>query len=724
MNDRETPTRSAPILSLGAKLALATVGVLLLVSIVVFGVLTWAARHTLLDDRTKAAALVADLFAASATASLDFGDDKDVAHELQNLRVDRDISYAAVWRAGSANPVAVFGDPGRWPLPSPEQITRAESRLLPDSIEEARRIERPDGSSVGQAVVRFSRAPEQAAIARAQRGIFYGTATTLLLTALLILGVTRAQVVRPLARLADAARRLQAGDRAVRVEVGSNDEVGQLVSVFNTMSAAILDREEHLADAVAQLRELFDHMHQGILVFGADGIARTAPSKRASAIFGPRIEGQPIKDLLYAGGPTDGPEEQAFEDWLSCAFEIPGSAWAEVASLAPLHSERTRDGRRQWLDLQFCPVFKNDRVDRIMLLATDVTRERELERDVAAREEQHAREIRAMRRLLAGGGQVFATFLESAAARLEDLARTGVDPAALETRLSDLLVRAHTLHGEARTFELTELATVCQTIERVVRDAQNDPMHAATATWREKLRELTGAASACVARARDLFVEASPIGPAVLDQMTVRRSDVRELGLRISDVAPDARRLIAALTSRPFGECVIGLDAAATRWAEENGKSARLIVEGRDARVPAEIARALTAVLPHLVRNAIAHGIEMPAARGEAKKDPSGTIRVVAIEQPLTIRVTDDGAGLDDVAIRARAGALGLPDAPTTELVLADSLSTFAAPTELAGYGVGLAAVSRDLDAVGCALRIRSEPGQGLEVSVSLRLGI
>jgi two-component system chemotaxis sensor kinase CheA len=711
------------MLSLGAKLALATVAVLLLVSIVVFGVLTWAARRALLDDKTRSAALVADLFAASATASLDFGDDKDVAHEVQNLRVDRDISYAAVWRAGSARPVAVFGDPGQWPLPSPELIAHAESRLLPDSIEEARRIERPDGTPVGEAVMRFSLAPERAAITRAQRGIFYGTATTLWLTALLILGVTRVQIVRPLARLADAARRLEAGDRAVQVKVASNDEVGQLVAVFNTMSHAIVDREEHLAEAGAQQRELIDHMHQGIVVFGADGIARKAPSKQASVIFGPEVEGQAVLDLLYAGAPPDGPEEQAFEAWLSCAFEVPASAWDEVAGLAPVHAERTRDGTRQWLDLQWSPVFKNDRVDRIMLLASDVTRERELERDVAAREEQHAREIRAMRRLLAGGGQVFATFLETAAARLDDLARTVRDSTALDTRLGDLLVRAHTLHGEARTFELTELASACQAIERAVRDAQNDPAKL-DATWRAKLLELSETAGASVAGARELFVEASPIGHAVLDQMTVRRSDVRELGLRISDVAPDARRLIVALSSRPFGECVIGLDAAAARWAEESGKQAELVVEGRDARVPGEIARALTAVLPHLVRNAIAHGIEMPTARREAKKQARGNIRIVAVEQPLSIRVSDDGAGLDDVAIRVRAGALGLETAPTTELVLADGLSTFASPTELAGYGVGLSAVSRDLDAVGCSVQIRSEPGKGLEVSVFVRRGM
>jgi len=711
---------SATRFSLGAKLAMATVAVLLIVSVVVYAVLTRAARHTLLDDKTKAAAIVADLFAANVTAPLDFGDDKDVDHELQNLTVDRDLSYAAVWRDGNPRPVAVFGVAGTSPLPAPSTITAAGSRLLPDAVEVTRRVERPDGTALGQAVLRFSLAPEYAAIAQAQSGIFYGTAFTLWLTAFLILAVTRFQIVRPLGRLADAALRLQKGEHSVRVDVGSRDEVGRLAAVFNTMSAAIVDREEHLAEALAQIRELFDHMRQGIVVFGPDGLAREAPSTQAKVIFGPDLERQPVLELLYRGAPPDGPERQAFEAWLTCAFDVPPSAWDEVASLAPPRVERARGDGRQWLELQWSPVLKNGRIDRVMLLATDVTHERELEREAEEREEEHAREMAAMRRLLAGGGQAFASFLEVAGERVDAVVRAAEAGRPYTRAKGDLLMHVHTLRGEARTFELKELASVCEGLERLLRGAENDP-DAVDDAWKARAVASGEAARSHVERARERFIEASPIGRAVLDQMTVRRSDVRGLERHADTVPADARRLIEALSSRPFGECVTGLEAAAVRWAVENGKRVRVVIEGRDARIPGPIAKALTGVLPHLVRNSLAHGIETPDRRRAGEKDEVGTIRIAAAESPLSVRVEDDGAGLDDEAIRERGHALGLKDTAVSELVFVGGLSTFQTPTAVAGYGVGLAAALRDLAAVGCGLTVDSAKGKGVEVSVFVR---
>ena len=59
------------------------------------------------------------------------------------------------------------------------------------------------------------------------------------------------------------------------------------------------------------------------------------------------------------------------------------------------------------------------------------------------REEQHAREMRVMRRLIAGGGQVFATFLDGARGRLRE-ARLVIDGASRTSPWNDLLMSVHT----------------------------------------------------------------------------------------------------------------------------------------------------------------------------------------------------------------------------------------------------------------------------------------
>ena len=228
-------------------------------------------------------------------------------------------------------------------------------------------------------------------------------------------------------------------------------------------------------------------------------------------------------------------------------------------------------------------------------------------------------------------------------------------------------------------------------------------------------------ARAAVARARELFIEASPIGPAVLDQMTVRKSDVRWLSERLTTADEDVRRAIANLTSRPFGECVTGVEASAPRWAHEVGKEARVVVGGRDVRVPERIAPVLRAMLPHIVRNAIAHGIEAPDKRRSSGKPTEGTMQVSATEEGarLVIRIRDDGSGLDEAAIVAQARRLGFRTGAASELLFSAGVSTAHQVDELAGQGIGMWAVREGLRKIGGDIRVCSEKGRGAEFEIT-----
>ena len=75
--------------------------------------------------------------------------------------------------------------------------------------------------------------------------------------------------------------------------------------------------------------------------------------------------------------------------------------------------------------------------------------------------------------------------------------------------------------------------------------------------------------------------------------------------------------------------------------------------------------------LVHLIRNAIDHGIETPERRVSSGKPPVGKLLLSASHEGsfVSIRVSDDGAGLDYDAIRERAIERGLiaPDAVLSE---------------------------------------------------------
>ncbi len=67
-----------------------------------------------------------------------------------------------------------------------------------------------------------------------------------------------ARITRPVVSLAEAARRVAAGDLYAKVEVESNDELGELASAFNRMTEDLLQQKERTlqAERVAAWREL------------------------------------------------------------------------------------------------------------------------------------------------------------------------------------------------------------------------------------------------------------------------------------------------------------------------------------------------------------------------------------------------------------------------------------------------------------------------------------
>ena len=75
-------------------------------------------------------------------------------------------------------------------------------------------------------------------------------------TVLLALAVTQLLAVgmtSPLRQMTEAARRMAAGDYAVRVQSGSTDEVGELARAFNTMSADLATVDRQRRDLVASV---------------------------------------------------------------------------------------------------------------------------------------------------------------------------------------------------------------------------------------------------------------------------------------------------------------------------------------------------------------------------------------------------------------------------------------------------------------------------------------
>jgi two-component system chemotaxis sensor kinase CheA len=160
------------------------------------------------------------------------------------------------------------------------------------------------------------------------------------------------------------------------------------------------------------------------------------------------------------------------------------------------------------------------------------------------------------------------------------------------------------------------------------------------------------------------------------------------------------------------------------------GKRVHLVVDHNDVHVDTTVIEGLRDPLMHMVRNAIDHGIEMPAEREHAKKDETGTITLRARYEAgrVLIEVEDDGAGLDRERILARARALGWAkadakaDEELDKLVFAAGFSTAREVTSLSGRGVGMDVVARRIAGLSGTVSIKSTRGRGTTISIRVPL--
>jgi HAMP domain-containing protein/HPt (histidine-containing phosphotransfer) domain-containing protein len=693
--------------------------------------LTGRERESLLAAKRTATSMVADVIANSLVAPLDFGDAEAATEELRNLRASRDLLYAGVWMSGKE---ATFAEL--------RQVVGAEAGARPGAgasptvvvdgyIDQSRPIIKGDGRVVGTVLLRFTTAPENAAYRESRIRFFWLSVLLAGGTSLVLLVLARRLIVSPLGALVIAARQLGEGDSA-RVQVRANDEMGRLGAAFNTMAESIVDRERRLAAATRELQQVLDNMGQAILVFGPGGRIEGAPSRQSAQLFGALAEGRTVASLLYPSASPADVEARAFDVWVEEAFHIPTDLFDDLAELAPqeITLPAPEDGSRgeTTLEVAFRYLAGEGEQRRVMLVATDVTEKRRLEQAVRQLDEQHARQMAAMRRLLAGGGQVFVAFVQDAEQRLAlcEAAIQGPGDALTEGEIEQIFRHAHTLKGEARGFGLDRLLAEVSAIEALLsplrarardgmvqRDQHGPALLAAVERAREAIQE-----------GREVFVEASPIGRAALDQIPVDRGDLQALEQASAGLPAAVRGVIERLTSRPFGEAALGISESVPTWAANEGKKVRLEISGREVRVPRALQRILPAIITHLVRNSIAHGIEPAATREAAGKPPTGTISVRCEEGPdgVVVTVEDDGAGLDGSTLRARARALGLDheSSPAEVLAFLPGVSSASDISELAGRGVGLAAVREDARSVGYEVILVSTPSIGMRFVVGL----
>jgi chemosensory pili system protein ChpA (sensor histidine kinase/response regulator) len=165
--------------------------------------------------------------------------------------------------------------------------------------------------------------------------------------------------------------------------------------------------------------------------------------------------------------------------------------------------------------------------------------------------------------------------------------------------------------------------------------------------------------------------------------------------------------------------------------AERLGKDVRVVTIGDDVTLDKSIIDQLYVPLLHLVRNAVAHGIEAGADRRAAGKEIGGTIHLSARQESgqIVLEVRDDGRGLDLAALHRVGVERGLlaPETPVDdprvrELIFVSGLSTKRTADAVSGRGIGCDVVRRAIEHLSGVIDVVTEAGRGTTFRITMPL--
>jgi two-component system sensor histidine kinase and response regulator WspE len=212
-----------------------------------------------------------------------------------------------------------------------------------------------------------------------------------------------------------------------------------------------------------------------------------------------------------------------------------------------------------------------------------------------------------------------------------------------------------------------------------------------------------------------------------------RLNELENFSRRSTNLSDRLYREVIATQMRPFADKIEGFPRIVRDLARQLGKQVKLEILGKSTPVDRDILEKLEAPLIHLVRNAIAHGIELPQERLNAGKSAEGIVQLEAVHQAgiLSLTVSDDGRGVDFEQLRRTIVIKGivnseiankLTETELIEFLFLPGFSTAQAVTEISGRGVGLDIVQSMVQQVGGKLRATSRPNRGIKFYLQLPL--
>ena len=516
------------------------------------------------------------------------------------------------------------------------------------------------------------------------------------------------------------------------------------------------ERTADLAASRAEIKSILEHIPLGIMTLNKDKKINQEFSTFTKTLFpvADSIAGNRLESVFY---PDSEKNQKVLLDVLDLTFDA-NMDWEMAQSVAPSELEYQIDEDQRHYQIEFNRIVKESAVESVMVMVSDITSQKRLEKKIMADKKAHDQEINIISSVINQDSNELKDFLEeSERILIETEGLFGKLKAnELDSESCNAIFRlTHSLKGNSRAHDLKDMGNVAHQIEDVLTGIRGSQIKLADVIEEDmivcdfvetKLSELKQLLDKTVNIHKKITGEWSKdIGKGRKEERTIQVVEeefdqvLSNLKLHIENNEPG--KVVGDLHElyhQFYNFKLINLKSFYTRLekivqdvAKTRGKEIELVIQGDDIFLQRRAHNEVVNSLIHLVRNAVDHGVEWPDEREAKGKSQAGslTVETKSNGENFTIEIRDDGKGLDPEHIKAKAlekkiidenEAAQLDDMEAVRLILKPGFSSAEEVTDISGRGVGMDVVMSTMKELGGSLDIQSQVDQGTTFTLNL----